>query len=90
MKLGGVPYPPLLGLVKESQIRNVSDYAGSIWAMTPDIIIARAWGWISLRTGSLLISAGLHFANHFGDVFLVGTEGDIIGTVAPCVASMPS
>jgi membrane protease YdiL (CAAX protease family) len=59
-------------------------------AVLPYVIVAASWGWVAWRTGSVLMSMGLHFANNTFNVLAVGTTGDILVPYAPFIGEMPS
>lgn len=70
-------------------VGNVEAWGGGITAMLPYLAAALALGWAAWRTGSLLISMGLHMGNNLFLVLFVNTEGDVIQSVAPLVAQTP-
>jgi membrane protease YdiL (CAAX protease family) len=71
-------------------IGNVAAFHGGWWAMVPYLITALSWGRIAWWTGSLLMSAGLHFASNTFNVFAVGVEGDVITAFGPFNSAIPS
>jgi membrane protease YdiL (CAAX protease family) len=71
-------------------VTNIKDWGGSIWGITPYVMIGLAWGWAAWRTGSILIPAALHFVNNANNVFLVGTKGDIVQSIAPMTINTPT
>jgi membrane protease YdiL (CAAX protease family) len=69
---------------------NVKAWGGNLWGIAPYVMVALVWGWVAWRTGSLLVSAALHFVNNAGGSLLVGTRGDIIQSVAPLMIDTPT
>ena len=71
-------------------IGNISDsVSGGYWVMLPYIISGLLYGWFAHRSGSLWMSLGLHLANNFSSVVLIGTIGDVLPTAAPFVVQLP-
>jgi membrane protease YdiL (CAAX protease family) len=69
---------------------NVSAWTSSgLIAVLPYIIVAVSWAWVVWRTGSLLMSMGLHFANNSFNALASGVKGDIIVPYAPIIQEMP-
>jgi Type II CAAX prenyl endopeptidase Rce1-like len=69
---------------------NVSAWNSSgLMAVLPYIVVALSWSWVVWRTGSLLLSMGLHFANNSFNAFVLGVKGDIIVPYAPIIQEMP-
>lgn len=58
--------------------------------MLPYLLMALTFAWAAWRTGSLLISMGLHFANNLAIALFVSTKGDVIPTLSPFVNMNPS
>ncbi len=71
-------------------ISNIHEFGGSITALLPYFLSGLLYGWAAWRSGSLLLGAGLHWANNLGGELLFGVEGDVIETVAPWVSDVPS
>lgn len=71
-------------------IRNIDEFGGSITALFPYFLSGLLYGWAAWRSGSLLLGAGLHWANNLGGELLFGVEGDVIETVAPWIGDIPS
>ena len=53
--------------------------------MAPYFVTAITWGWVAWRTGSLLLSMGLHVGNNTFLVLFVNSRGDVIQSGAPFV-----
>lgn len=71
-------------------ILNVAAFGGQWYAMLPYLVSGILFGWFAYRTGSLWMAMGLHFANNFGNAILIGTDIDIVPTLAPVIVSKPS
>lgn len=71
-------------------IGNVKAWNGNMLAMFPYFFTALSWGWVAWRTGSLFFPAALHFVNNAGNTFLLGTNGDIVKSIAPVLVDMPT
>ena len=63
---------------------NVKSWGGAgISSIAPYFVMALGLGWICWRTGSLLVSTGLHFANNISIVLIAGSKDDIVASFAP-------
>jgi uncharacterized protein len=71
-------------------IGNVVVYDNNPLVMLPYFLAALTWGWVAWRTGSLLVSAGLHFAGNSFNTLAIGTKGDILSAYGPFVSDLPS
>lgn len=71
-------------------IPNVSKLGGGILVLVPYLINGLLYGWVAFRTGSLWMSAGLHWSNNLGGLVMVGVAGDAVETVAPVQFDVPS
>ena len=70
-------------------IANIAALGGGPLAMTPYLFAGLLFGWAAYRTGSLWMSLGLHLANNYSGLVLVGTKGDVLPTAAPFQVSVP-
>lgn len=68
---------------------NVEAWGHGVLSMTPYFLAALTFAWAAWRTGSLLMSMGLHFANNAFLVLFVNTRGDVIQSAAPFVVETP-
>jgi membrane protease YdiL (CAAX protease family) len=71
-------------------IANIAEWHGNIWGIAPYVLAGISYGYAAWRTGSLLVSAALHFVNNAGGAYLVGAQGDVIRTVAPWLIDAPT
>ncbi|GAA4397876.1 hypothetical protein GCM10023168_03310 [Fodinibacter luteus] len=69
---------------------NIAAYRGNIAVLLPYIVSGLLYGWAAWRTGSLVLGAGLHWANNLGGEVLIGTKDDVLKSVAPWVSGLPS
>jgi membrane protease YdiL (CAAX protease family) len=54
------------------------------------VLAGISYGYAAWRTGSLLVSAALHFVNNAGASYLMGVEGDVLQTFAPWLIDAPT
>lgn len=90
-----VNFLPLVILVQalifgSMHLGNVKGWGGNLWSITPYVMTACVWGWAAWRTGSLLVTAALHFVNNATNALFVGTKGDIIQSIAPLTVETPT
>jgi len=71
-------------------LANIAEWHGNYWGMAPYVLAGISYGYAAWRTGSLLVSAALHFVNNAGGAYLVGAKGDVIQTVAPWLIDAPT
>lgn len=72
-------------------ISNLSgQVSGGILLALPYIIAAVLFAWAAYRSGSLWMALGLHLANNYSGLVLVGTKGDALPSAAPFQILMPS
>jgi hypothetical protein len=71
-------------------ILNISAYAGQWYAILPYLVSGLLFGWFAYRTGSLWMAMGLHFANNLGNAIFIGSDIDILPSLAPVIISKPS
>ena len=66
-------------------IGNVAEFGSKWTAMLPYLFFALSLAWAAWRTGSLVMSMGLHFGNNLAVAIFVSTKGDVIPTLSPFV-----
>ena len=71
-------------------IANIAAFGGNWYAMLPYLVSAILYGWFAYRTGALWTAIGLHWANNLGNSVLVGTDMDILPSLAPVIIEQPS
>jgi membrane protease YdiL (CAAX protease family) len=71
-------------------LANIAEWHGNVWGIAPYVLAGISYGYAAWRTGSLLVSAALHFVNNAGVAYLVGAKGDVIQTVAPWLIDTPT
>jgi hypothetical protein len=71
-------------------LANISEWHGNLWGIAPYVLAGISYGYAAWRTGSLLVSAALHFVNNAGGAYLIGAKGDVIQTVAPWLIASPT
>lgn len=71
-------------------IGNVSAWHGDLTAMLPYVFAGLAFGWAAWRSGSLMLPAGLHFANNSSNTLIVSTKGDVLPSLGPLQSGMPT
>jgi membrane protease YdiL (CAAX protease family) len=71
-------------------IANIAALGGGLLVMTPYLIAGVLYAWVAYKTGSLWMALGLHLANNYSGLALVGTKGDILPTAAPFQVNVPS
>lgn len=70
---------------------NVKSWGDAgILSIAPYALVALGWGWICWRTGSLLVSMGLHFANNISGMLIVGSKDDALTSYAPILVARSS
>ena len=70
---------------------NISDsVSGGVWVTLPYIINGLLFGWVAYRSGSLWMALGLHLANNYSNVVMIGTIGDVLPSAAPFVVEIPN
>jgi membrane protease YdiL (CAAX protease family) len=77
----------LFGLL---HLANIAEWHGNLRGIAPYVLAGISYGYAAWRTGSLLVSAALHFVNNAGGAYLVGAKSDIIPTVAPWLFDAPT
>ncbi len=60
------------------------------FALLPYLVSALLYAWFAYRTGALWTAIGLHWANNLGNSVLVGTDIDVIPSLAPVIIERPS
>jgi membrane protease YdiL (CAAX protease family) len=71
-------------------IANIAAFGGSWTAMLPYLVSALLYAWFAYRTGALWMAIGLHWANNLGNSVLVGTDMDVLPSLAPVIIEQPS
>ena len=71
-------------------IGNIAAFGGHWYALLPYLVSALLYGWFAYRTGSLWTAIGLHWANNLGNSVLVGTDMDVLPSLAPVIIEQPS
>jgi uncharacterized protein len=71
-------------------LANIAEWHGNYWGIAPYVLAGISYGYAAWRTGSLLVSAALHFVNNAGGAYLVGAKSDVIPTVAPWLIDAPT
>lgn len=71
-------------------IGNVTAWHGDAAAMIPYVCAGLALGLAAWRTGSLMMPAGLHFANNSFNTLVVSTKGDVLPSLGPLATGMPT
>jgi membrane protease YdiL (CAAX protease family) len=71
-------------------LANIAEWHGNLWGIAPYVLAGISYGYAAWRTGSLLVSAALHFVNNAGGAYLIGAKGDVIKTVAPWLIDAPT
>jgi uncharacterized protein len=86
--------PWIIGLAAVSfaskHIGNIQAYGGKWIVMLPYLLFALTMGWTAWRTGSLMLSIGLHWGNNLSIALLIKTTGDVIPSMAPFVRETPT
>jgi membrane protease YdiL (CAAX protease family) len=70
-------------------IANVASLGGGPLAMIPYLLAGWLYAWAAYRTGSLWMGLGLHLANNYSGLALVGTKGDVLPSAAPFQVESP-
>lgn len=70
-------------------IANIARLGGGLMVLVPYAISGALYGWAAYRTGSLWMGLGLHFANNYSSVVLIGTPGDVLPSAAPFQVGVP-
>lgn len=70
-------------------IANIARFGGGLVVLVPYAISGALYGWAAYRTGSLWMGLGLHFANNYSSVALIGTPGDVLPSAAPFQIGLP-
>lgn len=71
-------------------IVNIASFGGQWYAMVPYFVSGLLYAWFAYRTGALWMTIGLHWANNLGNAVLIGTDVDVIPSLAPVIISKPS
>jgi membrane protease YdiL (CAAX protease family) len=71
-------------------IANIAEFGGHWYALLPYLVSALLYAWFAYRTGALWTAIGLHWANNLGNSVLVGTDIDVIPSLAPVIIERPS
>jgi len=71
-------------------IGNIAAFGGNWYALLPYLVSALLYAWFAYRTGALWAAIGLHWANNLGNSVLVGTDMDVLPTLAPVIIEDPS
>jgi membrane protease YdiL (CAAX protease family) len=71
-------------------IGNIAEFGGHWYALLPNLVSALLYAWFAYRTGALWTAIGLHWANNLGNSVLVGTDIDVIPSLAPVIIERPS
>lgn len=71
-------------------IANIAAFGGQWYAMLPYLISGLLFGWFAYRTGALWMAIGLHWANNLGNSILIGTDVDVLPSLAPIIIHNPS
>lgn len=71
-------------------IANIPSFGEKWYALLPYLAQALLYGWFAYRTGALWTAIGLHWANNLSNVILVGTDIDVIPSLAPVIINKPS
>jgi len=71
-------------------IGNIVAFGGNWYALLPYLVSALLYAWFAYRTGALWAAIGLHWANNLGNSLLVGTNMDVLPTLAPVIIEDPS
>jgi len=70
-------------------IANVAALGGGPLVMIPYLLAGWLFAWAAYRTGSLWMGLGLHLANNYSGLVLVGTKGDVLPSAAPFQVGVP-
>jgi membrane protease YdiL (CAAX protease family) len=70
-------------------IANIAALGGGILVLVPYLISGLLYGWFAWKSGSLWMAIGLHLANNFSSLVLVGTVGDALPSAAPLLVEVP-
>ncbi|NEX22046.1 CPBP family intramembrane metalloprotease [Thiorhodococcus mannitoliphagus] len=71
-------------------LANIAVFRGRWYVLLPYLVSALLYAWFAYRTGALWMAIGLHWANNLGNSVLVGTEIDVIPSLAPVIIEHPS
>ena len=71
-------------------IANIAAFGGHWYALLPYLVSALLYAWFAYRTGALWMAIGLHWANNLGNSVLVGTDMDVLPSLAPVIIEHPS
>jgi membrane protease YdiL (CAAX protease family) len=71
-------------------VANIAEWHSNLWGIAPYVLAGISYGYAAWRTGSLLVSAALHFINNAGSAYLIGAESDVLPTVAPWLIVAPT
>lgn len=71
-------------------VGNVKAWHGDLITATPYVFAGLVFGWAAWRSGSLMLAAGLHFANNSFNTLVISTKGDILPPLGPLVTDMPT
>jgi membrane protease YdiL (CAAX protease family) len=71
-------------------IGNIAAFGGNWYALLPYLASALLYAWFAYRTGALWAAIGLHWANNLGNSVLVGTDMDVLPSLAPVIIEEPS
>jgi membrane protease YdiL (CAAX protease family) len=70
-------------------ISNVKALGGGPLVLIPYFASGLLYGWAAYRTGSLWLAIGLHWNNNLMGLLLLGTQGDVLKSVAPMQFEAP-
>ncbi len=71
-------------------IANIAAFGGNWYALLPYLVSALLYAWFAYRTGALWAAIGLHWANNFSNSVLIGTDMDVLPSLAPVIIEDPS
>ena len=71
-------------------IANIAAFSGHWYVLLPYLVPALLYAWFAYRTGALWMAIGLHWANNLGNTVLVGTDFDVLPSLAPVIIEHPS
>jgi hypothetical protein len=71
-------------------IANIAAFGRHWHVLLPYLVAALLYAWFAYRTGALWMAIGLHWANNLGNSVLIGTDIDVLPSLAPVIIEDPS